>query len=353
MPASLPQLLTPFPGRELHTQNDTDVVRLTPVHELNEQQTPDQVAFLSAKYKGRLHAWVKDRAQGPAMVGGTESTVLQAKNENHIFKVRRAPARREDVQVQRERWARVNEYFGDSSNIIVPRHHWWFVPQEEAGDIPEHQRGVLSQQQQVIPEISKGYHLQLQKEYLERSMEPFSAQYIDLNERYVSLKKNAEPGLLSSPTEGMTQVIHEMQRNPSLRTSMEDFVRRSIRFCSDTGELLDFAGSDNISVVWRNNRAQIALVDPLFPARDGVRGLQDALHNYFAHDICRKPNAARIKNGLLCTRTLNWLAESLEMDDRLDICMVNGERDARIQREVRGMPWSILGVRIQSHEEQK
>ncbi len=328
---------------------NTDQLQVTPVSDVLDG-APENVAFLSRKYGNRLRAMVtSNEGDAPKFVGGAESVLLQGRSDDQIFKVQRADATREDLEKQRQRWATLQEHFGDSAHCIIPRHHWWHVVSQESPDGPEHSKGFLVHQQEIIPEVQKGYHLRVQATYPERYVDPNSPEYASMNQRYVALQDSECPSLLSHPDDGLQHVLQHADSLPAVRESLIDFVRRGICFCQETGEVLDFAGGDNFSVVWRDNAAKIVLIDPLYPKPEAFQDFADAAHMYYTHDICRKPTASSLKNGMLCLRTLNSLADQLGIPDRLDPTAIKGQDLDRLRHELTRMPWPMLCQRIQVH----
>lgn len=112
--------------------------------------------------------------------------------------------------------------------------------------------------------------------------------------------------------------------NPELKKVLADFTQKSLQYTNDTGEILDFAGLDNI-IFFPDSQGhwQYLLTDALFPANghEMITEAKDTLVELAQNGALDIDHVETIvlKNTLNYVRTVNGLAQWLGLDSRIDL----------------------------------
>ena len=111
------------------------------------------------------------------------------------------------------------------------------------------------------------------------------------------------------------EIVSSMIIDSQLNKVVKDFVERVLKYVHETGEMPDFAGSDNFVLFQQNHRWKIVAVDPLAGERV-LLGLEKALFN-IANRSTEQDDDNRIMNGLCGARFINALAIICHSDGRI------------------------------------
>jgi hypothetical protein len=181
--------------------------------------------------------------------------------------------------------------------------------------------------QKKAPEIADPNHLGLYfGNFLEeRRIQPEPTDYEKLNDAFLG-KDTITPEDLelffrtqdNPKTHALADLLAKAEQDPKLKIAIADFIRKSIRFAKETGNILALAGEDNVVLSEKDGEWNYLLVDaiPLYnepiyseakEAKVRVENEEELLGNDIAFIV-------RAKNFV---RTMNGLAAALGIEDRI------------------------------------
>jgi hypothetical protein len=72
----------------------------------------------------------------------------------------------------------------------------------------------------------------------------------------------------------LQELLEKAESDPALKRTLQDFVEKTFSYSRITGEILDLAGADNVTVFQNNNVWNYRIVDALYPGH--ARALERA-----------------------------------------------------------------------------
>jgi hypothetical protein len=182
--------------------------------------------------------------------------------------------------------------------------------------------------QKKAPEISDPNHLGL---YFggfieERKDQADLSEYENLNKAFLG-KNPVTPEDLelffktqdNPKTHALAGLLAKASEDAALKAAVEDFVRKSIRFAEETGNILALAGEDNVILTPKDGDWNYLLVDaiplynePIFALAKEAQARADSGERAHAQD------KAFITRALNFVRTMNGLAAVLGLEERLE-----------------------------------
>ncbi|MEY4723439.1 MAG: hypothetical protein RLZZ324_952 [Candidatus Parcubacteria bacterium] len=175
--------------------------------------------------------------------------------------------------------------------------------------------------QKTAPEIADPSHETIAPNYAEmRSGVPHDA-YERVTEAYVSLKEGAEVSDADIEAMGPADFVSILKRcetDQDLRETISDFTARAIRMTNDTGEMLDLAGSDNVTLFKKDGKWQYRLVDAVYPGgADVLEKAADAVSRAAKGEELGPNDAGYVLNAVNYVRSINLMAARLGLKDRI------------------------------------
>lgn len=144
------------------------------------------------------------------------------------------------------------------------------------------------------------------------------------NEHWVTLtNKDAFDGDLLERiqyTGSLGKLLKECKNDENVRKSVEEFVRKAIRYSQETGKIIDIIGAQNAFI---NFNDDIVLHDALYTENSPI--LEGAAKLFHKIAAGKQPTAQEwytvndLANALNYVRGINAIAHALGMPDRLDI----------------------------------
>lgn len=184
--------------------------------------------------------------------------------------------------------------------------------------------------QRKVEEISDTNHLSLNfGNFVEERQPPISAdKYKKLNDTFVLGRSSSETDGIPSALEGqdgstrhnLDNVIEKAKNDPELKKKLEEFVRATIDYAQETGNILALAGEDNVILFQKDGQWNYLLVDAIPVHSEPVFALsKKTLEKVMANEPIDNHERNLLMKTLNFVRTVNGLAEFLGIDDRLDI----------------------------------
>jgi hypothetical protein len=233
------------------------------------------------------------------------------------------------------RWRRLRDYFGKS---LVPQEvfaegHWYTSDQVAYlwnGRTPPKKEGTfytLITTQDKVHELMSGDFWSLTVPYAERRKPPAPVDvYSHSTDRWLRQPDNPAPLTLQEIADFLdvqrseklnTLLEHAIISASPARPALEKFIADAVRYTTDTAEILDISGQDNIIFTY-DGRCRI--VDGMYPdeiliATEVRRALQkvENLEGLTANE-CNI-----LLNGIGYLRTINFLAALYEVPSRIDV----------------------------------
>lgn len=118
----------------------------------------------------------------------------------------------------------------------------------------------------------------------------------------------------------LTERISKIEADPKLKKSLGDFVQRAIRYTNETGDGLDLIGGDNVYFT----KSEDGSWDFQMPDAISMRAklVEDASRRIEEIAVGREPRISDpnvILNAVNYVRVINWLAQQLGVEDRIDM----------------------------------
>lgn len=131
----------------------------------------------------------------------------------------------------------------------------------------------------------------------------------------------------------MPELLDTLAQDPALAATLKDFVERTIEYAKATGEMLDLAGRDNVTVFKKDDSWNYRLVDALYPG-DGTQTLDAAsaaITKAANGEVLHDGEMSVILNAINFARTINGLALKLGVRQRITLVPeeVRGKVDFR------------------------
>lgn len=67
-------------------------------------------------------------------------------------------------------------------------------------------------------------------------------------------------------------LLEKAEKDPALAETLKDFVEKTMDYSDETGEILDLAGKDNVTVYQKDGKWNFRLVDALYPTGTNLKG---------------------------------------------------------------------------------
>ncbi len=115
-------------------------------------------------------------------------------------------------------------------------------------------------------------------------------------------------------------LLERIDTDRLLRECLQELITKVIAFTSETGEILDFAGNDNI-IIYKNENGKwnYCLVDCRYPRTKMVEETKSILIKLSRGEKIEKGEKNTLKNVFNFVRTVNGLAEQLGLNKRINI----------------------------------
>jgi len=125
-------------------------------------------------------------------------------------------------------------------------------------------------------------------------------------------------------SESLRILLESIDSDGLLRECLQELITKVITFTTETGEILDFAGEDNI-VIYKNENGKwnYSLVDCRYPRTKMVEETKTILTKLSRGEKIEKGEKNTLKNVFNFVRTVNGLAEQLGIHKRINIIPEN------------------------------
>lgn len=183
--------------------------------------------------------------------------------------------------------------------------------------------------QKKAPEISDPNHLGL---YFggfieERKEQPDSSEYQALNDAFLGRNTVTQEDLElffktqdNPKTHALKDLLTKAEGDPALKAALEDFVRKSIRFGEETGNILALAGEDNVILTPKDGEWNYLLVDAIPLYNEPIFKLaKEALQRSENGEELSQQDKAFITRARNFVRTMNGLASVLGIQEHLEL----------------------------------
>ena len=118
----------------------------------------------------------------------------------------------------------------------------------------------------------------------------------------------------------MQDLLAKIDGDKGLQEMLKDFVRRTAKYTSETGEILDLAGRDNVTVFKKDGEWKYRLVDALYPGgsrRNMIEVAGTAADKSARGESLDEGEKNVLLNTINFVRTMNGLSERLGMKERI------------------------------------
>lgn len=238
------------------------------------------------------------------------------------------------LRIHRERQLRLSEYFGFNN---VPRIHQTLakvpvtrqiIAEVHHGNPPKGSDAVgeawaIVRVQRKLPELASAERKTVVSGYAEYGT-PDPDAYARVTAGLLEDAKTnySKEELESLFPEKFRTLLATLESEPGLRDAMTELVKNSERYSRETNEILDLAGSDNISVFKDGDGWHYRLVDALYPSggAEDMVGKTKAAAKKAAEGVALSEYEKNcLLNGINYARTMNALAERLGLKERVDV----------------------------------
>lgn len=160
----------------------------------------------------------------------------------------------------------------------------------------------------------------------EREVQPDPSEYEQLNAVFLGRGSITQADLElffrtqdNPDTHALADLISSTSADANLRTTVEDFVRRSVSFAKETGHIMALAGEDNVILYpTAEGGWNYLLVDAIPLYNDPIlTSAMEARELHNAGGQLSSKDKAYITRALNFVRTINGLAAALQMEERL------------------------------------
>lgn len=179
---------------------------------------------------------------------------------------------------------------------------------------------VRFQEKVELEKRGDGGALGVPQGYIERIFDPENPDHVEIYEHTLSQMidgtDSEDPALFSY---FLGDKFNTLQRKalqePGLRDVLFDFFDRATRYSYETGEILDLAGTDNVTFYKENGEWTYRLIDALYPGEllDGVDTSLGDLNHEIELD---QHETYDLFNAIAYVRTLNAIALIAQTDER-------------------------------------
>jgi len=109
------------------------------------------------------------------------------------------------------------------------------------------------------------------------------------------------------------------ERDPGLAASLKDLIERTARYAEKTGEILDLAGKDNVTVFKEKDGWNYRLVDALYPGSGEklIERSAEAARRAAAGETLDEGEKNQLLNTINFTRAMNGMAKRLGVGTRI------------------------------------
>ncbi len=108
------------------------------------------------------------------------------------------------------------------------------------------------------------------------------------------------------------------QEDESMQVALVDFINRAVEYTKRYGEIIDLAGSDNVSFYPKEGEWNYALIDPL-ERKNGFRDARRDMEKLLNGETVKGEAWNRLLNAVNYTRTINALSHSVGMENQLKL----------------------------------
>lgn len=161
----------------------------------------------------------------------------------------------------------------------------------------------------------------------ERGVQPSQSDYEQLNAAFLGKQTVTQEDLElffrtqdNPDTHALADLLSTATADSSLKTAVEDFVRKSVSFAESTGYILALAGEDNVILYPKDDGWDYLLVDAIPLYNDPIlTSAKEAQERHKAGEKLSSQDTAFITRALNFVRTLNGLAAAFGMEERLSL----------------------------------
>jgi hypothetical protein len=119
---------------------------------------------------------------------------------------------------------------------------------------------------------------------------------------------------------GTIEMFDKIKSDEGARTVLRDFLEKAITYTSETGEILDLAGRDNVALYQKEGQWSYELLDALYPSDgDMVPQFQQVIAKLAAGQEVKDSERNILLNFVNYARTINGLAKYIGIEQRIDI----------------------------------
>lgn len=130
-------------------------------------------------------------------------------------------------------------------------------------------------------------------------------------------------------THALSDLLTACQNDENLKQSVIEFIKKTIEYTKQTGNILALAGKDNVILSKENDTWNYLLIDALPIHSEPVfNDAKDAIHRSLNGEQITKKEKTLIMKALNFTRTINGLSIALGLSDKLEIiCQEDKDKD--------------------------
>jgi hypothetical protein len=176
--------------------------------------------------------------------------------------------------------------------------------------------------QEFLPVLGGGELLTVVSGYSEKRSDDLTA-----------LKRMNQLLKCNLPAEEISTIFNSTQITPALRVLLDkalecmelkaalaNFVLDTFKYVKETSEILDLAGGGNVILADLGKGWNCYLADALYPSRENMFArTKDAVARIISGNSLDKDESNILMNGLNFVRTINGLANALDVPNRLDV----------------------------------
>ena len=235
------------------------------------------------------------------------------------------------LETERSRYQTIRQHFG-SEHVPNQKEFLIKVPITEDiirsfydGQLPANTDEVWSIMmiQKRIKELDIP-HLSMVSGYSEHS-ETLPETYNQTTQHLIQEKNSEQPlssedFLAIQSNEHLRTLVEQSETDENLKETLADLVEKIISYTSETGEILDLAGEDNVILHQKDDVWSYTLVDARYPGTSNmIETVEIILSKLSTGDGLDEHEKNILLNTVNFVRTINGLAEQIGVSNKIDI----------------------------------
>ncbi len=124
---------------------------------------------------------------------------------------------------------------------------------------------------------------------------------------------------LNSQEKKIQELLDRAEDSENFKRCLREFVELAVRYTKATGEILDIGGKNNVVFFQRDGTWTFELVDALYWPENTLETARDLIARIDGDSQLSRHEIIQINNFLDYTRTINGLAEMLDIEGRVHI----------------------------------